>query len=174
MLWLRFFLKLLVMILHSSLTAYWTPFNFEGLTFESYISAFHIVMGFLWQEQWSGWPLPPPVENVLSELFTLTHPSLVVLHSMAHQFIDLSKLLLNDTPVIHEFIFIWRIIALQHHIGFATYHHKLAIGICMSLPVETPSHLPPFPTLLSCQEYPLLPFCVHKGITILIKVNIFL
>ena len=29
-------------------------------------------MGFSWQESWSGLPLPPPVDHVLSEFFTVT------------------------------------------------------------------------------------------------------
>ena len=43
-------------------------------------------MGFSWQEYWSGLPFPSAVDHVLSELFTLTGPSWVVLPSMAHGF----------------------------------------------------------------------------------------
>ena len=44
---------------------------------------------------WSGLPLsslfPSPVDHVLSELSTMTCPSWVALHSMAHSFIELDK-----------------------------------------------------------------------------------
>ena len=36
-------------------------------------------------------PLPSPMEHILSELSTKTHPSWVALHSMAHNFIELDK-----------------------------------------------------------------------------------
>ena len=59
-------------------------------------------MGFLRQEYWSGLPFPPPVDHVLSELFTVTHLSWVTLHGMAHSFIELDKPLRQDKAVIHE------------------------------------------------------------------------
>ena len=40
----------------------------------------------------AGLPLPSPVDHVLSELSTMTRPSWVALHSMAHSFIELDKL----------------------------------------------------------------------------------
>ena len=46
-------------------------------------------MGFSNQEYWSGLPFPSPVDHFFSELSTKTHPSWVVLHGMAHSFIDL-------------------------------------------------------------------------------------
>jgi len=45
-------------------------------------------MGFSKQEYWSGLPFPPPVDHVLSELFTMTCPSWMALH--------------HDKAVIHE------------------------------------------------------------------------
>ena len=59
-------------------------------------------MGFLRQEYWSGLPFPPPVDHVLSGLFTVTHLSWVTLHGMAHSFIELDKPLRQDKAVIHE------------------------------------------------------------------------
>ena len=59
-------------------------------------------MGFLWQEYWSGLPFPPPVDHVLSELSTMTRPSWVALHGMAHSFIELRKPLHHDKAVIRE------------------------------------------------------------------------
>ena len=42
------------------------------------------------------------VDHVLSECSTVTHPSWVALHSMAHSFIELHKPLHHDKAVIHE------------------------------------------------------------------------
>ena len=47
-------------------------------------------------------PFPPPVNCILLELFTITHPSWVALYSMAHSFIDLHKPLHQDKVVTHE------------------------------------------------------------------------
>ena len=71
----------------------------------SYIFAFHTcthVNGFSRQEYWSGLPFPPPVDHVLSELFTVTHLSWLALQGMAHGFIELCKPYHNDKAVIHE------------------------------------------------------------------------
>ena len=38
-----------------------------------------------------GVSFPPPVDYILSELFTMTHPSWVALQGMAHSFIELDK-----------------------------------------------------------------------------------
>ena len=60
------------------------------------ISSFvHAVHGVLRQEYWSGWPFPFPVDRVLSELSTMTCPSWVALHGMAHSFIELDKAVLH-------------------------------------------------------------------------------
>ena len=49
------------------------------------------------EEYLSTFPLPPPVDHVLSD------PSAwVALYSMAHSFIELSKPLYHVKPVIHE------------------------------------------------------------------------
>ena len=48
-------------------------------------------MGFSRHEYWSGLPFRSPVGHILSELSTMTHLSWVVLHSMAHSFIELDK-----------------------------------------------------------------------------------
>ena len=59
-------------------------------------------MGFSWQVYWSGLPFPPPEENILSKLSTMTCPSRVVLHGMAHSFIELHKSLHHYKAVIYE------------------------------------------------------------------------
>ena len=46
--------------------------------------------------------LPYTVDHVSSELSTMTHPSWVALHGMAHSFIELLKLLHHNKAVIHE------------------------------------------------------------------------
>ena len=48
---------------------------------------FILFMGFSRQECWSGLPFPSPVDHVLSELCTVTRPSWVAPHGMAHAFI---------------------------------------------------------------------------------------
>ena len=50
----------------------------------------------------SGLPFPPPADHILSELSIMIHPSLVVLHSMVHSFIELCKPLHHDKAVIHD------------------------------------------------------------------------
>ena len=46
-------------------------------------------MGFPQQEYWSGLPLPPAVDHVLSELFTMTCLFWVTLHEKAHSLTEL-------------------------------------------------------------------------------------
>ena len=66
-----FFLELLAPL---SPVAYWTlcnPGRVGGWWLMS-LCLFILVLGFLGQEYWSGLPLPPPVDHILSELFTMT------------------------------------------------------------------------------------------------------
>ena len=56
---------------------------------------FHAVHRFSRQEHWGGLPFPSPVDHVLSELSTITHPSWVALHGMAHSFTE------SDKAVVH-------------------------------------------------------------------------
>ena len=85
-----FFLELL---LHSSTVAYWAPTHLGSSSF-SVLSfcLFILFMSFSRQEYWSGLSFCSPVDHVLSELSTMTHPSLVALHGMVHSFIELDKL----------------------------------------------------------------------------------
>ena len=64
---------------------------------------FHTVHGVLRQEYWRGLPFPSPLDHVLSELSTKTHPFWVALHSMAHCFIELDK----AVHVIRLVSFLW-------------------------------------------------------------------
>ena len=83
-----FFLELLVIALCSSPVAYWTPSNLGAHLLASSFCLFILSMGFSRQEYWSGLAFPSPVDHVLSEFFTMTHPSWVALRSMACSFIE--------------------------------------------------------------------------------------
>ena len=54
----------------------------------------------------TGLPLPSPVDHVLSELFTMTRLSWVVLHSRAHSFIELDKAVVHMINLI-SFLWLW-------------------------------------------------------------------
>ena len=54
------------------------------------------------QEYWSGLPFPSPVDHVLQELFTLTHPSWMALQGFVSQLTELCKPLSHDKAGIHE------------------------------------------------------------------------
>ena len=84
-----FFLEL---FLHCSPVAYWAPANLGSLSF-SVLSfcLFILFMGLSRQEYWSSLPFPSPVDHILSELSTMTHPSWVALHGMAHGLMELYK-----------------------------------------------------------------------------------
>ena len=64
-----------------------------------------LFMGFSRQEYQSGLPLPSPVDHVLSELSTRTHPSWVS-HSLAHSFIELNKAVVHVINLI-SFLWLW-------------------------------------------------------------------
>ena len=98
-----FFLELLVIAFCSFPAAPWTPFSLGGPSFG--VASFcrlTLLMGFLRCEYRSGLPFLPPVDQVLSELFTMTRLSWVALHGMAFSFIELHMPLRHDEPVIHE------------------------------------------------------------------------
>ena len=72
-----------------------------GLIFQCRVFLpFHMFTGFLRQEYWSGLPFPPPVGQILPELFAVTHLSWVTLQGMTHNFIELCeplhKLAINE------------------------------------------------------------------------------
>ena len=84
-----FFLELFI---HWSPVAYWAPTDLESSSFSVLSFCLFIqFMRFSRQEYGSGLPFPSPVDHVLSELSTMTHPSWVALHGMAHSFIELEK-----------------------------------------------------------------------------------
>ena len=67
---------------------------------------FILFMGFSRQEYWSGLPFPSPVDHILSELSTMTCPSWVALHGMAHSFIELDKAVAHVISLI-SFLWLW-------------------------------------------------------------------
>ena len=89
------------LLLHFSPVAHWAPADLRSSSF-SVLSfcLFTLSMGFLRQEYWSGLPFPSLVDHVLSELCTMTCPSWVALHGVAHRFIELDK------AVVHAIAFI--------------------------------------------------------------------
>ena len=68
--------------------AYWAPTHLGSSSFSVLSYCLLILfLGFSRQEYWSGLPFPSPVDHILSELSTMTRPSWVALHSMAHSLI---------------------------------------------------------------------------------------
>ena len=82
-----FILGLLVILLHSSPVAYWTPSHPRDSSF-GVISFWPFIqfMRFSWQVYWDGLPFPSPVHHFLSELSAKICPSWVALHGMAYRF----------------------------------------------------------------------------------------
>ena len=76
-----FFLEL---FLHWCPVAYWAHTDLGSSSF-SILSfcLFILFMGFSRQEYWSGLPFPSPVNHILSDLSTMTHPSWVAPQGMA-------------------------------------------------------------------------------------------
>ena len=67
---------------------------------------FILLMGFARKEYWSGLPFPSPVDNFLSELFTMTRLSWVALHGTAHSFIELDKAVVHMMRLV-SFLWLW-------------------------------------------------------------------
>ena len=99
-----FFLELL---LHWSPVAYQAPTNLGSSSF-SVLSfcLFMLFMGFSRQEYWSGLPFPSPVDHILSDLITMTHPSLVAPQGMAHSFTELDKAVIHVIRLV-SFLWLW-------------------------------------------------------------------
>ena len=93
-----FFLEL---YLHSSPVAYWPPTDLGSSSF-SVLSfcLFTFFKGFSRQEYRSGLLSPSPVDQILSELSTMTHLSWVALQGMAHNFTELDKAVVHVLSLI--------------------------------------------------------------------------
>ena len=99
-----FFLGL---FLHCSPVAYWAPTNLGSSSFGILsFCLFILFIGFSRQEYWNGLPFPSPVDHVLSELSTMTRPSQVALHGMAHGFIELDKAVVHVISLVN-FMWLW-------------------------------------------------------------------
>ena len=78
--------------------AYWAPTDLGCSSFRIIsFCLFILFMGFSMQEYWSGLPFPSPVDYILSELSTITHPSRVALYGMAHSCIELDKAVIHGS-----------------------------------------------------------------------------
>ena len=99
-----FFLEL---FLHWSTVAYWAPTDLRS-SFYSVLSfcLFIFFMGFSRQEYWSGLPFPSPVDHILLELSTMTNPSWMTLHGMAHSFTELDKVVVHVIRLV-RFLWLW-------------------------------------------------------------------
>ena len=87
-------------ITSGAISPLWPEFTFQCHIFCLFI----LFMGFSKQEWRSGLPFPSPVNHGLSELSTMTHPSWVTLHSMAHNFVELNKVVIHVIGVVS---FLW-------------------------------------------------------------------
>ena len=97
----------LELFLYFSPVAYWAPTNLGRSPFSVISFCFFILlMGFSRQGYWSGLPFPSPVDHVLSELFSMTHLSLVAPHGMTHSFIELDKAVVHVISLI-SFLWMW-------------------------------------------------------------------
>ena len=94
-----FFLEL---FFHWSPSPYWVPTNLGFHLSASYIFAFSCSSwGSGSKRTRGGFPFPPPVGHILSELL-MPCLSWVALHSTAHSFIELHRSLCRDKAVILE------------------------------------------------------------------------
>ena len=69
-------------------------------TLPHHFCLFILFMGFSKQGHWSGLPVPSPVDHILPEISTMTCPSWVALHGVAHSFIELDKVVVHVISLI--------------------------------------------------------------------------
>ena len=106
-----FFLEL---FLHSSPVVYWAPTSLGSSSFRVIpFCLFMLFMGFS-RQYWSGLSFPSPVDHVLSELSSFTHPSWVAPHAMAHSFIELDKAVVHVVSLV-SFLWLWFSFCLPSH-----------------------------------------------------------
>ena len=82
---------LLGLFVCSSPVAYWTPVSLGGFIFQCHVFlTFRTFHGVLKARtlKWFAFAFSMDYHGVLSEPSTMTHPSWVALHSMAHNFIE--------------------------------------------------------------------------------------
>ena len=90
------------LISSSILGTYWPGESFSVLSFCLFI----LFRRFSRQEYWSSLPFPFLVDHILSEFSTMTHPSWVALHGMAHSFIELDKAVVHVVRLV-SFLWLW-------------------------------------------------------------------
>ena len=78
---------------------------------------FHTVHGVLKARILTFLPFPSPVDHVLPELSTMTHPSRVALHCMAHSFIELDKAVVL-VIILVSFLWLWFSFCLKMDLAF--------------------------------------------------------
>ena len=98
-----FFLKL---FLHSSPVAYWAATDLGSSSFSVIHFCFSYCSWALKARILKWFAFPSPVDHILSELSTMTCPSWVALHSMAHSFIDLDKAVVHVISLV-SFLWLW-------------------------------------------------------------------
>ena len=82
----------LELFLHSSSVAYWAPINLGSSSFTVIFFAFSYSS---WGSQGKNTEVVCHVDHVLSELSTMTCPSCVALHDVAHSFFELDKTVIH-------------------------------------------------------------------------------
>ena len=121
-----FFLEL---FLYSSPVAFWAPTDLGSSSFSVLFSFLYnsYTMGFLRQEYWSDLLFLSLVDHVLSELSTMTHPSWVTLHGMAHNCIELDKAVLHVISLA-SFLWLWFMNAycFPHYLSSLQLEHDIA------------------------------------------------
>ena len=99
----------------------------SGVPFIRTLTPFLLIlfMRFSRQECWGGLPFASPVDHVLSELFTMTRPSWVALHGMAHSFIELDKSVIHMISLV-SFLWLWfSFFGSDHELLIAKFRLKL-------------------------------------------------
>ena len=79
--------------------AYWAPTNLGSSSF-SVISFCLFILFMEFSRQDAEEPFPSPVDHILSDLSTVSCPSWVALHGMAHSFIELTKAVIHVISLI--------------------------------------------------------------------------
>ena len=95
------------LFLHWSPVTYWAPTDLGSSSFSVLSFCLFIpFMGFSRLEYWSGLLFPSPVDHILSKLSTMTHPSWVALHGMAHSFTELDRAVIHMIRLV-SFLWLW-------------------------------------------------------------------
>ena len=107
----------LELFLHWSPVAYWAPTDLRSSSFGVLsFGLFILFMGFSGQEYCSGLPFPSPVDHILSKLSTMTRPSWVAPHGVAHSFIELDKAVVHVIRLV-SFLWLWFSVCLPSNGG---------------------------------------------------------